>query len=122
MGNFRRIDSCRICGNAELEPIISLGNQYLTGVFPRTRVESLTCGPLSLIRCTGNESSTCGLVQLEHSYSSLEMYGDRYGYRSSLNKSMVDHLRLKVESLMSRVILNNGDVVLDIGSNDGTTL
>jgi hypothetical protein len=122
METFRRIDSCRICGNAELEPIISLGNQYLTGVFPRTRNESLTCGPLSLVRCTTGRDETCGLVQLEHSYASSEMYGDRYGYRSSLNRSMVDHLRSKVEGLMRRVTLDDDDVVLDIGSNDGTTL
>lgn len=122
MGTFRRIDSCRICGNAELSPIIALGNQYLTGVFPRSREEPLTCGPLSLVRCLPGSGDACGLVQLEHSYSSAEMYGERYGYRSSLNSSMVAHLRSKVDGLTNRVTLEAGDVVLDIGSNDGTTL
>ena len=32
-----------------------------------------------------------GLSQLKHSYESQEMYGDNYGYRSSLNQTMVDH-------------------------------
>ncbi len=94
----------------------------MTGVFPLTRDEPLTCGPLSLVRCSGESGDACGLVQLEHSYSSTEMYGDRYGYRSSLNSSMVAHLSSKAAALTKRVNLAAGDVVLDIGSNDGTSL
>jgi hypothetical protein len=50
------------------------------------------------------------------------MYGAQYGYRSSLNRSMVEHLSLKVKGLLERAPIQAGDVVLDIGSNDGTTL
>jgi hypothetical protein len=64
----------------------------------------------------------CGLLQLQHSYDGSIMYGMEYGYRSSLNRSMIEHLRAKVTQLSSRVALAKGDVVLDIGSNDGTSL
>jgi C-methyltransferase./Hypothetical methyltransferase. len=121
MDSFRRIDACRICANTELTPLLELGNQYLTGVFPRSRDERLTRGPLTLVKCTGR-ADACGLVQLQHSYDSSEMYGEKYGYRSSLNQSMVDHLSRKVARLSARVDLVPGDGVLDIGSNDGTTL
>jgi NDP-4-keto-2,6-dideoxyhexose 3-C-methyltransferase len=50
------------------------------------------------------------------------MYGNRYGYRSGLNASMVRHLKSKVEAILSKVALSPGDLVLDIGSNDGTLL
>jgi len=50
------------------------------------------------------------------------MYGDNYGYRSSLNKSMVRHLKGKVNFLERLRPLDSGDLVLDIGSNDATTL
>jgi hypothetical protein len=50
------------------------------------------------------------------------MYGENYGYRSGLNKSMVDHLTGKVAYLERLRSLRPGDVVLDIGSNDATTL
>jgi cyclopropane fatty-acyl-phospholipid synthase-like methyltransferase len=50
------------------------------------------------------------------------MYGENYGYRSALNGSMVQHLREKVEALCAFIRLEENDVVLDIGSNDGTTL
>ena len=50
------------------------------------------------------------------------MYGENYGYRSGLNRSMVQHLARKAAALEALVGLSPGDVVLDIGSNDGTLL
>lgn len=50
------------------------------------------------------------------------MYGEDYGYRSGLNRAMVDHLAAKVAQLKRTAGLCSGDIVLDIGSNDGTTL
>ncbi len=114
------LPSCRICGNTTLVPILSLGNQFLTGVFPRSCDRRITCGPLDLVKCHGENS--CSLLQLGHSYDSSEMYGENYGYRSGLNQSMVGHLRSKVEGLQGIVPVGAGDVVLDIGSNDGTLL
>ncbi|MEO7503477.1 MAG: class I SAM-dependent methyltransferase [Gemmatimonadaceae bacterium] len=120
MEHFHSIESCRICGNTHLLSILHLGEQSLTGVFPRRRDQPLTSGPLELVKCQGPEA--CGLLQLRHSYSSSELYGENYGYRSSLNRSMVGHLRKKVEALRALVELDADDLVLDIGSNDGTTL
>jgi SAM-dependent methyltransferase len=117
---YHAIGSCRICGNSNLMPVLDLGQQYLTGVFPRGRDDNLTCGPLELVRCDGTDA--CGLVQLRHSYDHAEMYGANYGYRSSLNKSMVRHLADKVAGLLELVRLAPSDLVLDIGSNDGTLL
>lgn len=118
--HYRRVDRCRICGGREFAPVIDLGEQYLTGVFPPSAATTVTCGPLELVRCSS--AGGCGLVQLQHSYDSGEMYGANYGYRSSLNASMVAHLRRKAESLMQLVQPAKGDLVVDIGSNDGTTL
>jgi len=112
-----KINSCRLCGDTGLEGLMSLGEQYLTGIFPRDPDASLSCGPLEILLCR-----ECGLVQLSHSYQPEEMYGQGYGYRSSLNRSMVEHLKAKVESLRALVPLDADDFVLDIGSNDGTSL
>jgi cyclopropane fatty-acyl-phospholipid synthase-like methyltransferase len=114
------ITACRICGNTHLVQVLSLGEQFLTGVFPRSRDERISCGPLELVKCHGENA--CSLLQLAHSYDSAEMYGANYGYRSGLNQSMVTHLRGKVENLTRMVPVGAGDVVLDIGSNDGTLL
>ncbi len=50
------------------------------------------------------------------------MFGNAYGYRSGLNRSMVEHLNAKAARIKKFVSLNPGDLVLDIGSNDGTLL
>lgn len=118
---YKKISSCRICGNMHLECVLDLGEQMLTGVFPKDRNESITTGPLRLVKCVGDDH-VCGLLQMEHSYDLAEMYGENYGYRSGLNISMVAHLTEKVKKIMREVELVAGDLVVDIGSNDGTTL
>ncbi|MFN2509164.1 MAG: class I SAM-dependent methyltransferase [Chthoniobacterales bacterium] len=120
---FREIEKCRICGNRDLVSVLSLGEQYLTGVFPRNPQAPLSKGPMELVACnTATRRKACGLVQLRQSYDLNEMYGENYGYRSSLNRAMVKHLEAKVHRLVERHPLSPGDLVLDIGSNDGTLL
>ena len=117
----RKVDRCRICGGARLETVLDLGEQCLTGWFPREPNAAITKGPLVLVKCMG-EPEACGLVQLAHSYDADEMYGANYGYRSGLNASMVAHLKAKVERITGREGLKAGDLIIDIGANDGTTL
>jgi NDP-4-keto-2,6-dideoxyhexose 3-C-methyltransferase len=114
------IKACRICGNEALETILDLGEQKMTGTFPSAADPRLTGGPLVLVKCTGEDS--CGLVQLDRSYDLAEMYGENYGYRSGLNQSMVDHLGAKVRRIAGLGLIRPGDLIVDIGSNDGTTL
>lgn len=118
---YEKITKCRICGNLHLEQVLDLGEQMLTGVFPSDKSATVTAGPLRLVKCVGG-AQACGLLQLEHSYDLGEMYGDNYGYRSGLNGSMVKHLQGKVEKILSMVPLDESDLVIDIGSNDSTTL
>ena len=109
---------CRICGSSELAGIVDLGHQALTGVFPKSASQPITSGPLELVKCANG----CGLVQLRQSYDTSEMYGANYGYRSGLNRSMVEHLHELVARITQTVTLGAGDLVVDIGSNDGTLL
>ena len=119
--SFKKIKNCRVCGNSNLVEVLHLGNQTLTGVFPKTLEQQITVGPLTLVKCHGGDE-VCHLLQLQHEYDLDEMYGENYGYRSGLNAAMVCHLRSKVSSILRAVPLIDGDLVLDIGSNDGTTL
>ena len=119
---FQVIKRCRICGNDQIEPILNIGTQFLTGVFPCNKNQQISAGPLELVRCVGDRHKTCGLVQLRHSFDSGEMYGDNYGYRSGLNSSMAKHLNEKVNYLIKLAKPAEGDLIIDIGSNDGTLL
>ena len=109
--------NCRICGATNFLEIINLGSQPLSGVFPAPGDAPSTSGPLRLLRC-----SSCKLVQLGDTYAQEEMYGDTYGYRSGLNKTMTDHLRRVAEGLIKLLNLSSSDLVVDIGANDGTFL
>lgn len=120
---FKEIKGCRICGNADLVHILSLGKQSLTSVFPKTRGQSVSSGPLELVKCIeDSKKGACGLLQLKHSFNPDEIYGPHYGYMSGINNTMVIHLQSIVKKILNSVKLQGGDVVLDIGSNDGTLL
>lgn len=118
---YKKVEKCRICGNTHLERVLDLGEQMLTGVFPHEKDAKVTTGPLHLVKCVGGDEA-CGLLQMGHSYDLSEMYGGNYGYRSGLNVSMVAHLHSKVKRILGLVELHTGDLVVDIGSNDSTTL
>lgn len=114
---FTQISQCRICGSPDLSTVLSLGEQCLTGVFPKSPGQKVTKGSLSLAWC-----AQCHLLQMRESYSLDEMYGENYGYRSGLNVSMVNHLQQKIHTLEQLVCPAANDIVLDIGSNDATSL
>ena len=116
MSLYTEIETCRVSKENDLVSFLNLGNQKLTGVFPRPE-EDIDRGPLELVW-----SPSSNLVQLKHTFEPTEMYGDNYGYRSGLNGSMVQHLVNKAHYLEELADLQPGDVVVDIGSNDCTTL
>ena len=103
---YSEIKKCRISDSTNLITVL-----------PKSITEEVTKGPLDLVWCPDS-----GLLQMKQSYSLDEMYGDNYGYRSGLNGSMVRHLQHKIKSLERIVQLDDKDLVIDIGSNDATSL
>ena len=111
---IREINGCRLCGSAKLENLLFLGNQYVsdfvtsTGANPRA--------PLELVRC-----KSCGLVQLKHTFSRASLYY-HYWYKSGISPTMRRALEELVRRASEAARLASGDIVLDIGCNDGTLL
>ncbi len=60
---------CRLCGGPTAS-VLDLGEQVLTGRFPRTLADPVPAGRLDLHRCPG-----CSLVQLPEVPPLDEMYG-----------------------------------------------
>ena len=107
---------CRLCHNRGMVEVFDLGVQAVGSYFPATLDEIVPSAPLRLMRCP-----TCSLVQLSDGCDHEGIYrSGNYGYRSGQNPQMVEHLRSKAEKLSRR--LESGDVVCDIGANDGTFL
>lgn len=121
MNKFHKIEKCRVCGNEHLITVLDLGDQFLSGIFPKTIDLGMYKGPLALVKCDEKKGG-CGHVQLEHTFDLPTMYGDEYGYRSGLNGSMIRHLREKAEKIKADTNLDSGDIVVDIAGNDGTFL
>ena len=112
-----KINSCRSCGSKKLKPAFDLGLQKLTGIFPKSKNDFVPSGSLALVFC-----DHCTLLQLNNSFNPDTMYGQNYGYMSSLNSSMINHLKNKAKKISTLMNLKDDDVVVDIGSNDGTFL
>ena len=121
---IKEIQGCRICGNRALAPVIDLGFQSLAGLFddgqPYNQLD--TPIPLEVVRCDAtNHPGACGFVQLKHTAPPEVMFRD-YGYRSGINATMRRHLQDLASQIGSKISLTKGDIVVDIGANDGTML
>jgi hypothetical protein len=77
-------------------------------------------GPLELVLCNVKDGG-CGLLQLKHTVERDVMYR-KYWYKSGVSTTMVKALA-DITSAAERVVnLSSGDIVVDIGANDGTLL
>jgi NDP-4-keto-2,6-dideoxyhexose 3-C-methyltransferase len=114
---MKAIERCRICEAKNFRGLFDLGQLHSCGIFPSKNEADPPAAPLNLIQCV-----ICGLVQLSHDFSGDELFRSTYGYRSGLNESMARHLRGIADALQRRAMLRGGDIILDIGSNDGTLL
>ena len=113
-----KLKNCRSCYSKKLVKVFELGNQKFSGIFPNNiNQKKVPSGNLSMIHCM-----KCSLLQLEETFDPNLMYGKNYGYMSSLNSSMLKHLYQKSLDLRKMSDLSRGDIIIDIGSNDGSFL
>lgn len=117
MSILTNLEYCRLCKNNDLKIVISLGEQIITSRFPVYGDYSTPKTPIDLCLC-----KNCGLLQLYQTTNSSEMYEHEYGYRSGISNTMRTHLKSYQEEILSKIILNKGDIIIDIGSNDSTML
>ena len=113
---FREIKACHSCGSKRLTPILDLGNIYISDFVEVEFDDKRDKPPLELVLC-----EDCKLLQLRHTVNPELLYRE-YWYKSGINEAMRQALKditIKVEKLVK---LKAGDLVLDIGCNDGTML
>jgi len=108
---------CRNCHQKRLIKIITIGRQPISSVFLPKKIKNLKKHSLDLYEC-----QICKLVQFYKLAPLGDMYGTTYGYRTSLSKMMVSHIKKKYEKILKMKIIKNNSNILDIGSNDGTFL
>ena len=113
------IECCQICGHAPLENVLSLGymppvNQMVpVGALPRQQ----PWFPTNLLYCT-----QCELVQLGLAVDPAIIFPPEYPYTSGTTKLLRDNFAELYAEASLMLKLAPRDLVVDIGSNDGTLL
>jgi len=111
--NYIERDGCRIDGS-KLETVLDFGSLYPSNFVD----ENNSRVTVPLVLCKGSVSN---LVQLKHTMDRDILYRN-YWYRSELNPAMVKSLKDVVTQVQYKTKLFAGDIVVDIGANDGTML
>jgi D-mycarose 3-C-methyltransferase len=110
-------DTCRVCHGRDLAHILSLGEHPPVDNFiDAAQVKGEKRYPLDVYFCR-----TCALVQLLDVVTQEELFHGNYAYFSSASAPLVNHFRSYAENL-KKELLREGDLVVDIGSNDGILL
>ena len=110
--------TCHICQSKKLHRFLSLGPIPLANSFLQPNQLGVTepYYPLDVCFC-----SNCGLVQLAQVITPEILFKD-YAYLTGTSEPMKAHFAKLAESIIERFSLTEGNLVLDIGSNDGTLL
>jgi len=110
---------CRACGKKGLEPILSLGEQYVINFVDSPDQKDIKA-PLDLDLCNKTNGG-CGLLQLRHTVPGDLLYRN-FWYKSGVNQTMKEALNDITSKVEKLVDFSPRDIVVDIGANDGTLL
>lgn len=113
---FHHNDFCRICKSKDLAMFFSLGKMPPSNSFiPREKLSEEKFYPLEVYFCRN-----CKMVQLLDVVEKEEIFCD-YTYFSSTSAPLVEHFKGYAKSISER-FLKDGELVVEIGSNDGVLL
>lgn len=110
--------ACRSCGSTDVEMFLDLGDQPHCNrlIPPALAGQREPHYPLRVGFCRA-----CTLVQIDHTIPKESMFTD-YPYVSGTTKTLVAHFKETAERLTKTYGLQPGNLVVDIGANDGSWL
>jgi SAM-dependent methyltransferase len=116
--DYRDKSTCRLCGFGPLKDVLQLTQTPLANAFvpPAMRDNEQRLFPLVLRMC-----ARCHHVQLGCVVNPENLFRD-YVYVSGTSPSFRRHFETYAEDVINRTGLQPDDLVLEIGSNDGTLL
>lgn len=115
---LKRRATCRACGSRRLFKVFDLrpspiGDEF---VLPSQAAREQPCYPIDLHQCRD-----CGLNQLLDVVPPEILYPD-YIYRTASSLGLREHFADYARDVAQKLGIAKGDLVIDIGSNDGTLL
>jgi 2-polyprenyl-3-methyl-5-hydroxy-6-metoxy-1,4-benzoquinol methylase len=110
--------TCRVCHSTNLEQFLDLGDQPHCDslLLPRNLGQKEPYYPLQVCFC-----HDCTAVQINYTVPKETMF-EEYLYVSGTTRMLREHFQNSSDRLVARLGLQPGDLVVDIGSNDGTWL
>lgn len=113
------IDKCQVCNSNKLNLILDLGHQPLCDslLTKKTLNQPEVTYPLRMFWC-----EECSLVQIDYCVEGSIVFHSDYPYRTGITKELVEYQKSMSRSLVSKYSLKNDNLVVDLGSNDGTLL
>ncbi len=113
------VECCQICGHAPLDDVLSLG--YMPPVNQMVRIGAVPVQqpwfPTNLLHCRN-----CELVQLGTVVDPVIIFPPEYPYTSGMTKLLRDNFADLHRESAALLGLGPDDLVVDIGSNDGTLI
>ena len=119
MNQSKNINLCRLCNHANLKSIIDFGSIPLGNNFAKSRISALNSEiyKLNLVMCL-----SCKHFQLNFEVSPIKLYATNYTYLSGVAHSFIKHFDDYSNWIIKKCEINAKNMILDIGSNDGTCL
>lgn len=113
------ISRCQVCNSEKLRLVLDLGHQPLCDSLLSEKLlnEPEATYPLRMCWC-----EECTLVQIDYCVDGNLVYHPNYPYRTGVTKELVEYLGDMSKSLVEKYDLKSNDLVIDVGSNDGTLL
>ena len=113
------IPNCQVCNSKKIHLILDLGHQPLpdTLLTEETLKKPELIYPLRMMWCP-----KCTLVQLDYCVDGRVVYHPDYPFRPGITKELVEYQKNMSLSLVKQYHLSKNDLVIDLGSNDGTLL
>ncbi len=115
----KKINRCRLCSSRKIHKVINFGRIPLGNNLLTDKKQSLRAKKYPLIL---NNCKECNHFQLSYSVNPKILYAKNYTYLSGTGPSMVSHLKDYSNYVIKKVKLLKNNIVIDIGSNDGTCL
>lgn len=116
--NYTIIEKCLLCGFPS-EIVLSIGETPLANAYPSFPYPDQETFPLNLMKCTNLDCEHC---QLNCIVDENVLYSD-YSYVTGDSPSNVKYFGKLVSYIEKTIVLDKENCqILDIGSNDGTTL
>ena len=118
-GHSTVVQRCQVCDSPELNPVIFIGYLPAVNTMPRigTRPEEQPAYPAQVLHCR-----KCELVQLGLIVDPAILFPPEYPYTSGTTKNLRDNFAELSREVAALYPLAASDLVVDIGSNDGTLL